>query len=103
MAGAVPGFTVMATALAHLALTFPSPPVVLERRGWLIGLLYAFGLSVNLGVVMMYLLSGHSTIAGLQRWYDATSKVFWVPALLAFAGIARTGLRVLRSEAVRAQ
>ncbi|HEY2309173.1 MAG TPA: ATP-binding protein [Streptosporangiaceae bacterium] len=103
MAGAVPGFTVMAAALAHLALTFPSPPVVLARRGWLIGLLYGAGLAVNFGAVMVYLLAGHATIGGLQRWYASSGVVLSALVLLALAGIARTALRALRSKMVRAQ
>lgn len=103
MAGAVPGFTVMAAALAHLALTFPSPPVVLARQGWLIGLLYGAALAVNLGAVMVYLLAGHATIGGLQRWYGASGVVLTVLVLIALAGIARTALRALGSKLVRSQ
>jgi hypothetical protein len=103
MAGAVPGFTVMAAALAHLSLTFPSPPVVLARRLWLIGLLYGAGLAVNLGAVMVYLLASHATIGGLQRWYGASGVVLTVLVWLALAGIARTALRALGSKMVRAQ
>jgi two-component system NarL family sensor kinase len=103
MAGAVPGFTVMAAALAHLALTFPSPPLFLARRGWLIGLLYGTGLAVNLGAVMVYLLAGHATVGGLQRWYDASGVVLSALILLALAGLARTALLALRSTMVREQ
>jgi two-component system NarL family sensor kinase len=103
MAGAVPGFTVMAAALAHLSLTFPSPPVVLARRGWLIGLLYGVGLAVNLGAVMVYLLAGHATIGGLQRWYGASGVILSGLVLLALAGIARTALLARGSKMVRSQ
>lgn len=103
MAGAIPGFTVMAAALAHLALTFPSPPGFLARRGWLIGLLYVAGLAVNLGAVMVYLLAGHATVGGLQRWYGAAGVVLTVLVLLALAGIARTALLALGSKMARAQ
>ncbi|HEV2452045.1 MAG TPA: histidine kinase [Streptosporangiaceae bacterium] len=103
MAGGVPGFTVMVAALAHLALTFPSSPVFLARRGWLIGLLYGAGLAVNPGGVVVYLLAGHPTVSGLQRYLNASGVVLWILVLLALAGMTRTALLALRTTTIRAQ
>lgn len=103
MAGSVVGFTVMIAALAQLALTFPSPPVFLARRGWLIGLLYGAALVVNPGVMMVYLLAGQPTLSGLQRLYNASGAILWMLALAALAGIARTAVLAWRSRTLRAQ
>ena len=82
MAGWIVCLTVFATAVAHLALTFPSPPALLQRRPSLVGVLYGVALAVNVGVVV-YLLVGRATIAGLQRWYDVSSMVLTAMGLLA--------------------
>jgi signal transduction histidine kinase len=103
MAGTIPAFTVMIAALAHLTLTFPSSPAVLERRPWLVGVFYALGLAVNLGVVTGYLLSGRATLGGLQRWYSTSSFVLAAFVLLGLGGMVRTAVRAYRDTAERAK
>src|SRR5205807_335189 len=97
------GGVLLVAALAHLALTFPSPPVFLARRGWLIGLLYGVGLAVNPGGLVVYLLAGHSSVSGLQRYLGASGVVLWMLVLLAWAGIGRTAVLAARTRTVRAQ
>jgi two-component system NarL family sensor kinase len=102
MAGWIVCLTVFATAVAHLALTFPSPPALLHRRPWLVGVLYGVALAVNVGVIV-YLLVGRATIAGLQRWYDLSSMILTAMGLLAIAAIVRIGWHAWRDRLVRRQ
>ena len=60
------------------------------------------GLAVNLGVVV-YLLRGRATVAGLQRWYNVSSMVLTAMGLLAITAILRIGWHAWRDKLVRRQ
>jgi hypothetical protein len=101
MFGAVPGFVILAAALAHLTWTFPSSPRFLDRYRWLVGVLYAIVLAATLGVLLVYLLIGHATLVGLQDWYTATGFVLSGLAAIALFGVARTAVRAVRNRDLR--
>jgi signal transduction histidine kinase len=101
--GAVGALTVWSAAAAHLALTFPAPPVALDRRPRLIAAVYVVSFALTAGVQAALLLSGRATLTRFDDLATIAGLVLTVLVLLTLAGLVRTLLRATRDPAARAQ
>ncbi|HEX7277415.1 MAG TPA: histidine kinase, partial [Acidimicrobiales bacterium] len=95
--------SVWVTAAALLALSFPTPPMALERRPWLTKAVFAVLLAATVGVQTVYLASGRATLEGLDGLYGLNEACLYGLSGLALAGVIRTIVRSRRDPSTRRQ
>lgn len=89
-------------SFATLAVTFPSPPLLLRRRPWLVLGPYAAGL-LNVALLLLTALIGHATLARLDMINGVADATYWAFALLTLAGLGRTVYLARRDGSLRRQ
>lgn len=102
--GATTGFlSLWAVAGAQLALGFPEPVRVLQRRPWLLAALWTTVVVLTVGVQTVYLVSGQATLGGLDSLYSLNEALLYGLVSLTLAGVARTIWIARRDTATRRQ
>lgn len=104
VAGTTAFLGLWATAAAHLALSFPAPLAVLQRRRRLVPACYALVLLLTVPAHTLYLASGGGTFQGLDRLYVwLGSPVLFALGGLILVGAGRTIVRAVRDRSARRQ
>jgi len=104
VAGTTAFLSLWAVAAAHLALSFPAPVAVLQRRRRLVPACYALALLLTVPAQTLHLASGGGTFQGLDRLYVGLgSPVLYALGGLILVGAGRTIVRAVRDRTMRRQ
>ena len=86
-------------AVAHLALTYPTPVTLLQRRPWLVPVSYAGALALTVGAQALLFASGRATLSSWNALTNLSDVILWALGVVTLVGLVRTVMRIRREPA----